>query len=215
VCLQPELDSMDLAHTDVPLGIGTLQQVDAQDEKIYLPVRANPNGVQPLLTAGIVTAFVQQVLTMVHAGVAQSTAWNIIGIPFLIGSIAFIFNILNARTRGDQVARYMAQMNAKLVGMSPGVSAAKKLRYVHAVAGGVGGLAIAGMAVVANCFDTYLSSRYGISAGCTGVLLMAGLAMSVLQKIEEIKVKKQVISKFGRERPVIPAGMPLVGSPTL
>ena len=77
----------------------------------------------------------------------------------------------------------MLQMSAKLVGISPGFSAAAKLRYIHAVAGGVGGLAIAAMAIAANSYDTYLAAQHGISAGCTGVLLMAGLAMSVLRKV--------------------------------
>ena len=79
--------------------------------------------------------------------------------------------------------RLLAQINCKLVGVPPGISATRKICYLHMAAGSVGGLVIAMMAVAANAFDVMFVVNYGISAGCTGVLLMTNLFVSVIRKV--------------------------------
>ena len=80
---------------------------------------------------------------------------------------------------------FSCQIDCKLVGVPPGMSATRKICYIHMAAGAVGGLVIAVMAIVANAFDVMFMADYGISAGCTGVLLMTNLFVSVMRKVRD------------------------------
>lgn len=114
---------------------------------------------------------------------AHSIAINAVFIPLLIGLIAFGFNVAEAWSRGSNAATYMSKVNAKVVGIAPGTSASRKICYLHAAAGASGGIAIALMAMVSNAFDAMFATRYGVSPGCTGVLLMTNLFVAVIRKV--------------------------------
>jgi len=195
----------------VRLGGTTVQLVQSKDSQSYLQVPANPNGIQPLQTASIAASFIQQLAALAFPALVYSSAWNFAFMPLLVGVIAMVCNIFDGSSRAEVASTYMSQVNCKVIGIAPGSIALDQLRRLFLTATAAGGIAIAFMATVANFVDNLFMASYGISAGCSGLLLMTNLVVTILKQVEEIRAKQTVNKKYERESTIIPQDMPLIG----
>lgn len=176
-------------------GVDSTAALDAQQ---LLPLRLSPAGTRQLLFANFWVSTLAAPLEWV------GISGNILNNPWAFAALVFVLEAVSiADATPRQAAAFLAQSDAGIRGLSPGLDTERFLALRRRQMKALNAAFIAGVSLVARAVDAVCAGLIGVPLGCLNLLLLVSTVLGGARQVDALTQGPKLERKIAEDYAVL------------